>query len=57
MLALIKLDDDRNAMGVPIGIQGRAAVYTEQDALHSSPVRRILLRMMGWLNYLYPIKS
>jgi multidrug resistance efflux pump len=57
MIALIELDEDLNAMGIPIGIQGRAAVYTEQDALRSSPVRRILLRMMGWLNYLYPIKS
>lgn len=53
----IRADEDLNALGIPIGVQGRAAVYTEQDALHSSPVRRILLRMMGWLNYLYPIKS
>jgi multidrug resistance efflux pump len=57
MMALIELEEDLNQLGLPIGIQGRAAVYADQDALHSSPVRRILLRMMGWLNYLYPIKK
>jgi multidrug resistance efflux pump len=55
MLALIELEEDLNDFHLPVGVQGSAAVYSEQDALHSHPVRRILLRMMGWLNYLYPI--
>jgi multidrug resistance efflux pump len=57
MLALIELEEDLNDFHLPVGVQGSAAVYSEQDALHSHPVRRILLRMMGWLNYLYPIKK
>ena len=57
MMALIELEEDLNQLALPLGIQGRAAVYADHDALHSSPVRRILLRMMGWLNYLYPIKK
>ncbi len=51
MLALIEPDEDLGDYSLPIGVQGRAAVHTDHDALHSSPVRRILLRMMGWLNY------
>jgi multidrug resistance efflux pump len=57
LLAIIELEEDLTEFGLPVGVQGRAAVYTRVDALHSSPVRRILLRMMGWLNYLYPIKK
>lgn len=56
-LAIIELEQDLNDLGLPIGVQGQAPCFTEHDALHSSPVRRILLRMMGWLNYLYPIKN
>lgn len=56
-LAIIDLEQDLNDLNLPIGVQGQAACFTEHDALHSSPVRRILLRMMGWLNYLYPIKK
>ncbi len=55
--ALIELDEDLNELGLPIGLQAGAAVYSHGDKLHSSPVRRILLRMMGWMNYLYPIKK
>jgi multidrug resistance efflux pump len=57
LLVLIELKEDLTELGLPVGVQGRAAAYTNHDALHSSPVRRILLRMMGWLNYLYPIKK
>jgi multidrug resistance efflux pump len=57
LMVLIELKDDLTELGLPVGVQGRAAAYTHHDALHSSPVRRILLRMMGWLNYLYPIKK
>ena len=57
LLAVIELEEDLNDFDLPVGVQGRAAAYAGHDALHSSPVRRILLRMMGWLNYLYPIKK
>ena len=57
LLALIELEDDLSELKLPVGIQGRAAAYADHDALHSSPVRKILLRMMGWMNYLYPIKK
>ena len=57
LLALIELEDDLSELDLPVGIQGRAAAYADHDALHSSPVRKILLRMMGWMNYLYPIKK
>ena len=57
LLALIELEDDLSELELPVGIQGRAAAYADHDALHSSPVRKILLRMMGWMNYLYPIKK
>ncbi len=57
LLALIELEADLTELGLPVGVQGQAAVYGEHDALHSSPVRKILLRMMGWMNYLYPIKK
>jgi RND family efflux transporter MFP subunit len=51
---LIKLDDPpRNSRDQPIGLYGQAALYTEH-AHHIAVMRRILLRMSGWLNYLFP---
>jgi RND family efflux transporter MFP subunit len=38
---------------VPMGLYGQAAIYTEH-AHHLAVLRRILLRMSGWLNYLFP---
>ncbi|ADE53688.1 HlyD family secretion protein [Coraliomargarita akajimensis] len=55
--AIIELDEDLNDYHLPIGLQAKAAILNHSDKLHSSPVRRILLRMMSWLNYLYPIKK
>jgi len=51
---LIKLDHPpRDPRDQPIGLYGQAALYTEH-AHHVAVMRRILLRMSGWLNYLFP---
>lgn len=56
-IALIELDEDLNDYNLPLGVQGQAATLNHQhDVLHLSLVRRILLRMMAWLKYIYPIK-
>jgi len=38
---------------LPIGLYGQAAVYTNHMH-HLGMMRRILLRMAGWLNYVFP---
>jgi len=51
---VIELDDPLHELRkVPMGLYGQAALYTEH-AHHVALMRRILLRMSGWLNYLYP---
>lgn len=55
-LAIIELDEELDAYGLPRGIQGKAIIVSDSDPLHVSLIRRILLRMMGWLNYVFPIK-
>lgn len=40
---------------VPGGATGIAAIYTEHYT-HVGMMRRVLLRMLSWLNYLYPFK-
>jgi hypothetical protein len=32
------------------------AIFSDHDLLHVSIIRRVLLRMVGWLNYVFPIK-
>lgn len=56
-LVMIELEENLDAYDLPTGVQGKAAVYSAHDVLHSSPMRKILLRMMGWTNYLYPVKK
>ena len=57
VIAIIELDEDLNDYNLPLGVQGQAATLNyEHDILHVSLVRRILLRMMSWLKYVYPIK-
>ncbi|NMP17800.1 HlyD family secretion protein [Thalassotalea sp. Y01] len=57
VVGLIELDEDLNDYNLPLGIQGQAvALNHDGDFLHTSIVRRILLRMMAWLKYIYPIK-
>lgn len=56
-IVLIELEEDLSDYGLPFGIQGKAVVINhDSDPLHVSLMRRILLRMMGWINYVYPIK-
>lgn len=51
---VITVDDPHGELHkVPMGLYGQAALYTEH-AHHIALMRRILLRMSGWLNYLYP---
>ena len=39
---------------LPLGSFGQAAVYSEH-AHHFGIIRRILLRMASWMNYIYPL--
>ncbi len=56
-IAIIELDENLDDYNLPLGVQGQAvAINYEHDILHVSLVRRILLRMMAWLKYVYPIK-
>ena len=51
---LISLDDPpMDPRTMPMGLYGQAAVYTDH-AHHLAVMRKILLRMSGWLNYLFP---
>ena len=40
-------------VGLPIGAQGAAAIYTEQGAW--AALRKITIRIHSWFNWLYPI--
>ncbi|RLA04804.1 MAG: hypothetical protein DRQ47_02780 [Gammaproteobacteria bacterium] len=56
-IALIELDEDLDDYNLPLGVQGQAvAINHMHDPLHVSLIRQILLRMMSWLKYIYPIK-
>ena len=56
-IGVIELDEDLNSYNLPLGVQGQAvAINKDNDYLHVSMIRRILLRMMSWLKYVYPIK-
>ena len=51
-LALIDLDDDISGYQIPAGAAGQVAIYTEYWH-HVSLLRKILLRMRSWENYLF----
>ncbi|MEZ9700164.1 HlyD family secretion protein [Vibrio sp. 10N.261.46.E12] len=56
-IGIIELDQDLNQYNLPLGVQGQSVIINEKgDFLHTSIVRRILLRMMAWLKYVWPIK-
>ena len=56
-IGVIELEEDLTDYNLPLGVQGKAVVINhENDPLHVSLMRKILLRMMGWINYVYPIK-
>ena len=49
---IIELDDDISEYRLPGGAKSKAAIYTD----HMEPVkvvRKVLLRMKGWLNYVF----
>jgi len=52
-LAVLDLVDDISAYQLPVGSVGEAAIYTEH--FHElSLLRKILLRMRSWQNYVFP---
>lgn len=56
-VAIIELEEDLDDYNLPRGVQGQAVAYNpEGDFLHTSMVRKILLRMMSWIKYVYPMK-
>ncbi|MGL1957099.1 MAG: HlyD family secretion protein [Colwellia sp.] len=56
-VAIIELEENLDDYNLPLGVQGQAvAINHKHDPLHVSLVRKILLRMMAWLKYIYPIK-
>jgi len=56
-LAAIDLGDQLDEFDLPRGLQGKVIIISEYDPLHVSLMRKILLRMMGWINYVFPIKG
>lgn len=52
VLVLIDLDEHALLDGLPAGIAGQAAIYTDHFS-HVAVMRKVLLRMQGWLNYLF----
>jgi len=56
-IAIIELEENLDDYNLPRGVQGQAVAFNPKgDFLHTSMVRKILLRMMSWIKYVYPIK-
>ena len=51
-LALIDLDEDISKYQIPLGATAEVAIYTEYWH-HLSLLRKILLRMRSWENYVF----
>lgn len=51
-IVLIELDDHDVKSAFPAGVAGQAAIYTEHFS-HVAVMRKVILRMLGWLNYLF----
>jgi len=51
---IIDLDKNLSDLGLPLGVEGTAAVYGAQEGFwsHVAIIRKILLRMLSWSNYL-----
>jgi multidrug resistance efflux pump len=49
---VIKLEDDVSAYQLPAGVIGSAAIYTKH-VHHVALIRKILLRMVSWQNYIF----
>lgn len=55
-IALIKVDQEElDQYQLPLGVQGKMVIYSDQFT-HVSVMRKVLLRMLGWLNYVFPVK-
>jgi hypothetical protein len=51
-LAIIDVTDDMSNYQIPLGAAGQVALYTEHWH-HVSMIRKILLRMRSWQNYIF----
>ncbi len=51
-LATIDVTDDMSGYQIPLGAAGQVAIYTEHWH-HVSMIRKILLRMRSWQNYVF----
>ncbi len=51
-IVVIDLEDRDILNQFPAGVSGQIAIYTEHFA-HVAIMRKVLLRMQGWLNYLF----
>jgi hypothetical protein len=51
-IAVLDIEDDMSGYNIPLGAAGQAAIYTEH-VHHLSLLRKILLRMRSWENYLF----
>ncbi len=51
-LAMIDITDDISGYRIPLGAAGQVAIYTEHWQ-HVSLLRKILLRMRSWQNYVF----
>lgn len=49
---VIKLEDDTTPYHLPAGVVGSAAIYTKH-AHHVAILRKVLLRMVSWQNYIF----
>jgi multidrug resistance efflux pump len=51
---IIKLDKPIKSLGLPYGVEGVAAVYGAKEGFwsHVAIIRKMLLRMLSWANYL-----
>ena len=51
-LAMIDIDEDLSTYQIPVGAAAQVAIYTEHWH-HVSLIRKILLRMRSWQNYIF----
>jgi multidrug resistance efflux pump len=51
-LAVIDIEDDTSGYQIPLGAAAQVAIYTEYWH-HVSMIRKILLRMRSWQNYIF----
>ncbi|AZG34108.1 MAG: HlyD family secretion protein [Shewanella psychromarinicola] len=52
VVVLIELEDNAIRQSLPAGVAGQVAIYTDHFS-HVAVMRKVLLRMQGWLNYLF----